>query len=283
MTAAGPSAGLQVRFWGVRGSIPAPGPDTARYGGNTPCVEIVTPALRESAAALVLDAGSGLRALGLDLLARPVPPKLIHLVFSHLHWDHLQGLPFFAPLFLADATVMLHSMRPPSQLEQALAVQMSAPYYPLPLDATGATRRCAAIPPAGLTIADVTISAFPLRHPQGCSGFRLESGGRVVVYATDFEYGDAACDGVLAARAAAADVLVCDAQYTDDEEAAHRGWGHSTWRQATTVAREAGVGRLVLFHHDPLRTDAALDAIVTAARERFPHTDSAREGECITL
>lgn len=271
---------LRVRFWGVRGAIPSPGPETAVFGGNTPCVEIATPGLRD---AVVLDAGSGIRPFGDDLAQRPRQPDAVHVFFSHFHWDHVQGLPFFGPLFLSDKAIRLHAACEAGHLQRTLAAQMSPPFCPVPLDDVASQLQFCELSPEGTRLGDLTITPFRLHHPQGCSGFRLAAGGRFVVYATDFEFGAAEYDAVLYERCSGADLLICDAQYTVEEEGQRRGWGHSSWRAATEVAIRAGVRQLVLFHHDPRRSDAQLAAIVDEARARFPNSRAAREGEIITV
>lgn len=269
---------MTVRFWGVRGSLPVPGPATVGVGGNTACVEVVTPGGRD---AIVLDAGSGIRALGLDFQRREPGVERTHVFLSHFHWDHLQGLPYFAPLFEPGRSIRFYTTHHPETLQSVLATQMAAPFYPFPLDAVSSEPAFCLLENQGVRVGEaphhVTVTPFPLQHPQGCAGFRLESAGRVVVYATDFERGEPAFDAVLDAQCAGADLLIADAQYTDAEFEAHRGWGHSTWRQAAELARGAKVGRLLLFHHDPARSDAEVAEIERAAQELFPATIAARE------
>ena len=270
---------MQVRFWGVRGSIPAPGPATSGFGGNTPCVEVVARGGRD---ALVFDAGSGIRALGHDLLRRATPAREVHLVFTHFHWDHVQGLPFFLPLFREEHSVHCHAACGAEELRGILQAQMRPPYFPVALDATPGRKTFAPIG-SRQSLGGAEIEPFPLRHPQPCSGYRISAGGAVAVYATDTEVGDPQYDAALIDHCRGADVLICDAQNTVDEEDRRRGWGHSSWRQAAAIAAEAGVGELVLFHHDPARTDAEVADIVLAARAHFPRTRGAREGEVLAL
>jgi phosphoribosyl 1,2-cyclic phosphodiesterase len=269
---------LTVRFWGVRGSVPAPGPRTAAVGGNTSCVEV-----RCGSETIVLDAGTGLRNLGERLLAsgRPVAASIL---VSHVHWDHIQGFPFFAPLFRPGTELTLYGHPDQGSLESAMQRQMNAPNFPVQLGAV----------PAGLSYGDIVLGrpfavgsavvrAARLNHPGGVIAYRIEYDGRALVFATDTEhYGDR-IDRELVALAEGADLLIYDAQYTPEEYAgviggARQGWGHSTWVEGIRVARATGVGSLVLFHHDPAHDDAAISAIERAARTVMPGTVAAREG-----
>jgi phosphoribosyl 1,2-cyclic phosphodiesterase len=258
----------------VRGSTPTPTPLNARYGGNTPCVQI----LHTGSDAVILDAGSGIRELGLQLVAQP--PANIHLFLTHFHWDHIQGIPFFEPLYDDRFHVIIHAAHPPDEIEEVISAQMQPPCFPVQLERFNHDHRIEfrTIGEAPETIDGLTIQRFPLHHPQGCFGYRVDSGTRRIVYATDHEHGDAAIDTNLRAIAQDADVLIYDAQYTPHELSHHRDWGHSTWLEATCVARDANAKKLVLFHHDPNRTDAALDTIVTEACKTFPQTTAAQEG-----
>ncbi|MDQ3036981.1 MAG: MBL fold metallo-hydrolase, partial [Myxococcota bacterium] len=276
---------MEIRFWGVRGSIASPGARTAGVGGNTSCVEV-----RCGDRVIVLDAGTGLRGLG-DRLARE-GVRSVHLLLSHLHWDHIQGLPFFAPAWMPGTRVDIFgapsTSTPGLSLEQSIAQQMMPPHFPVRLADMRAEIGFAEIEPgASAVLGDVTLRAARLRHPGGVLGWRIEHGGRSVVYATDTEHdasGPESCpDPHLVALARGADVLIYDAMYTEDEYAGRSGpskvgWGHSTWEAGVAVADAAGVAQLVLFHHDPMRDDAAVEAIEREADARRPGTIAAREG-----
>lgn len=271
---------MRVRFWGVRGSIATAGRATAEVGGNTSCVEV-----RAGEALVILDAGTGLRALGGALGAGPLRA---HLLFSHLHWDHIQGFPFFAPAYAPGNTLTLYAPErcvPGGDVRAAFAAQMRAPHFPVGLEAMRAELRFRAVAAgAELRLGDLAVRAAAARHPNGCLAYRLAAGGRSVVYATDTEHDPGgALDPELLELARGADVLIYDAQYTAAEHAARRGWGHSTAEEGARLAAAAGVGRLVLFHHDPAHDDAAVARIEAATRGLFPATVAAREGLELTL
>jgi len=262
---------FEVEFWGTRGSIPSPGPDTVRYGGNTSCVEI-----RAGGQTLIFDAGTGIRPLGIDLQRRGV--KNLHLLMSHYHWDHIMGLPFFACLFDPSVALTLHGEnRGELNIEQVLAGQMVEPYFPVPWDALAAQ-----IEPqpfaAGdsFRIGDVTVRTCPLHHPQSAVAFRVEWDGRSVVYATDLEHGSH-LDRSFTEFIAGADMLIMDCSFQDSEFSNHVGWGHSTWQAGIRFATAGDVGQLVLFHHLPQRTDDEVAAIAEAAALLRPGTVAAAE------
>jgi phosphoribosyl 1,2-cyclic phosphodiesterase len=268
---------MRIKFWGVRGSIASPGPETAGVGGNTSCMEVQCGSTR-----LVLDAGTGIRRLGDALLKEgPVDATLL---LSHLHWDHIQGLPFFVPAYLPSSRLRIVGMASGVMgLREALAHQMQAPVFPVRLDELSAQLAFEEVR-SGQTfqVGAAHVRVSKLNHPGGVAGYRIEHMGRSVVYATDTEH-YACVDPALLQLAYRADVLVYDAQYTPDEYAGRFGrskvgWGHSTYVAAAELAREAEVGTLVLFHHDPQRTDAGVAEVERSAQELFPRTIAAREG-----
>ena len=264
---------MEIRFWGVRGSIPSPGPDTARTGGNTSCVEV-----RMGAERIVCDAGTGLRDLGRSL-ANSGETARASFLLSHYHWDHIQGLPFFAPLYMPGSQLeIIGSGMSSRTVQEALTHQMTAPVFPVDLcdvPARLATREVR--PGTPFEVRGAEVRAAKLNHPGGVLAYRITHGGRSVVYATDTEH--YACDDpALIALAKNADVLIYDAQYLPSEYDARVGWGHSTYEVGARVARAAGVGKLVLFHHDPARSDEGVDEIEALAQKLFPDTVAAREG-----
>ena len=267
---------IRLRFWGVRGSIPTPQLENLGYGGNTPCLE-----LRVDNQLIIFDAGSGLRNLGSALLKEADGANLDLKVFlTHFHWDHIQGIPFFAPLFLPGNRVTFHSHCNGS-LEDILEGQMSRPYFPINLASVAAKREFVELDSHAATISGITIRPFPLNHPQDAVGYRIEAGRTVIVYATDLEHGHPQLDSVLRDYAAGADLLIFDAQYTPEEYERFRGWGHSTWAEGVRAARDSGARRLLLFHHDPSHTDACLDEIAGTAKQTFDAVTPAREGSVV--
>jgi phosphoribosyl 1,2-cyclic phosphodiesterase len=275
---------MRVRFWGVRGSIAAAGPETAQVGGNTSCVEVRV-GDGEDETLLIFDAGTGLRRLGESLRG----PLEAHLFLSHLHWDHIQGFPFFGPAYAPGNRIRLYAPErcaPNGDVRAALDAQMRAPHFPVGLDAMRAELAFGAVA-AGAEVklgAAVTVQAAAAKHPNGCLAYRVTAGGRSVVYATDTEH-DASgrLDRQLLELARGADVLIYDAQYTADEYAGKRGWGHSTAEEGARLAEAAGVSQLVLYHHDPTHDDWQIARIEAATRARFPHTVAAREGLVLSL
>lgn len=263
---------FNVRFWGVRGSIAAPGPATAQVGGNTSCVEV-----RCGEQLFVLDAGTGLRGLGDELLRRG--EKRAELLLSHLHWDHIQGLPFFVPLYVPGVELGLAGPAwGQGGLEGSLRRQMSAPNFPVELGDVGATLTLSELRHgSSLERGEVLIRVAKLNHPGGVLGYRLEHGGRSVVYATDTEHFEC-IDPALSQLAQGADLLIYDAQYTPEEYPSRVGWGHSTFEAAAALAKAAGVGQLALFHHDPRRSDEGVQQIEERARASFTDSFAAREG-----
>jgi phosphoribosyl 1,2-cyclic phosphodiesterase len=298
---------FNIRFWGVRGSHPVPGETTTRYGGNTPCVEV-----QAGEHTIIFDAGTGIIGLGRAMAFdadQNNQPVLAALFFSHLHHDHTQGFPFFAPAYFADARLEIfvpdmYAWDP----KAVLADVMSAPTFPVAFQQTGAEKNIHSLPQTQVVVFnDEGVSIIPAlspnipenavvvramrsyAHPQNVMIYRLEYQGKSVVYATDTE-GYVKGDQRLITFARGADLLIHDAQYTDDHylgklagAAVTQGFGHSTAAMACKVAKDARVGQLVLFHHDPTYTDKTIAGIERKARNLFTNTVAAREGQFVNL
>jgi phosphoribosyl 1,2-cyclic phosphodiesterase len=282
----------KLSFWGVRGSTPTVDPATWRYGGNTPCLELTAP----DGTQFILDCGTGLRVLGsrwtapaAGVIASGVRNPETHILVTHYHWDHIQGVPFFAPLYSENNAFHFYSFRSKhlgrDSLKQVFETQMATPYFPVNMSAMTAKKKFMEVSGGdSFTIGENKITARYINHPQGCLGYRIETPGGTVVYATDNEPGDPQLDHELRELAAGADIFINDAQYTAEQLASTRqGWGHSSWREGVKVAREAGAKTLVLFHHDPDATDRMVDGLLRQAREEFDSVFAASEGMVIKL
>jgi phosphoribosyl 1,2-cyclic phosphodiesterase len=259
---------VRIKIWGCRGSLPTPGPETVHYGGNTSCVEVSL----DDGAVLVLDAGSGLRRLGLELAARGA--RRIHLLLTHLHLDHVEGLRFFAPLFDDRVELDIWGPRSPMfSLQARIARSFSPPLFPIDLRRVPAKVRFHDVPRHPWTLEEASLSAALVAHPGPTLGFRLETPTSSFAYLPDHE---PALAGPIAGKprdwisgcslAEDTDLLLHDAQYFEDEYRERVGWGHSSVEDAVAFARAAGAGRLVLFHHDPGHSEDALEQLQTRAR-----------------
>lgn len=280
---------IDVRFWGVRGSIPTPGPSTVEIGGNTSCVEV-----RVGGRLLIFDGGTGLRNLGNSLMkSLPVEAWIF---FSHVHWDHIQGFPFFTPAFVRGNTFHLHGGRKVSgTLESALAGQMENPSFPVHLSEMGAHMTFHDLYegetmeiPAATGEDAIRISNARGNHPDGVYAYRVDYQGRSMVYATDTEH-YAVVDPRLKRLATNCDLLIYDSQYTPEEYIGEGGgmpklgWGHSTFAEAAKLAKAANAKQLVLYHHDPGQDDSSVRDKERRARDLFPNAVAAYEGLTIRV
>ncbi len=271
---------MNIRFWGVRGSIASPGHDTASVGGNTSCVEVMCGKTR-----IVLDAGTGLRALGNHLISSGNHnPIEMTLLLSHYHWDHIQGLPFFVPVYMKDTQItIVGGSNGVMTVRETLERQMSAPVFPVRLEEVGARINTREVK-LGETfdVGEAKVRVARGNHPGGVVAYRIEHEGKSVVYATDTEH-YACVDPALRSLCEGADVLIYDSQYTPEEYKTKAGWGHSTYVAGADLAHAAGVGQYVLYHHDPMRSDAGVLEIESYARSLFRASVAAREGLSIDL
>ena len=273
---------MHVRFWGTRGSIPKPGRNTLRFGGNTSCVEVRTAA----DTLVIIDCGSGLHELGQALVSAGKRALSGHILVSHTHWDHIQGIPFFAPFFVSGSEWDIYAPKGLGQsLHDTLAGQMQYAYFPVRLDQMNAKIRYHELIEGDFQLGDVSVRTQYMNHTALTLGFRLEADGAALVYASDHEPFSrylASGTGEIVGQdrrhcefLAGADLVIHDAQYTSSEYADKIGWGHSTVEYAVGMCRAAGAARLALTHHDPLRTDHAIEEIVGKTRDALSGMTSA--------
>lgn len=299
---------MKIRFWGVRGSIPTPGNETVRYGGNTPCLEVRL----DNDELVIFDAGSGIRNFGDDLMNNGASLNA-HLLITHPHWDHIQGFPFFKPAFISgNELTIIGTERPEKSLSEVISEQMNRIYFPVQLNELKAKIHFRPIKKEGdIELPGCTVKAIYVNHPGFTVGYRLEHEGKTLVYISDNEPYDREAASNLSNFEPAvrekfesikgapnqriydfcrgADVLVHDATYTPEEYIDRVGWGHSHYLFTLRVAAEAGVKRLILFHHDPTHDDEKVDDILKKCRKEVRmrgyefECDAAAEGMVITL
>lgn len=277
---AAPPAALRATCWGTRGSIPSPGPATARFGGNTSCLEVRT----GDDHCLVFDAGTGIRVLGRRLVTGEAPVRA-ELFLTHFHWDHIQGMPFFAPLYDRRTVLRVHGARQNGlEVPQLFAAQMTPIHFPVPYEALAATLEYSHLDAMPWERQGVRVDAIRVRHPGNTYGYRIDAGGASIAFVPDNELVGAAYPvgddwyARFVEFLRGVDVLFHDAMFTEEEYPRRTGWGHSTFRQAVALAERAGVRRLRFFHHAPERTDDELSRILDALRE-----DARRRGSPLEL
>jgi phosphoribosyl 1,2-cyclic phosphodiesterase len=278
---------MKLKFYGVRGSVPVCDAGFQQFGGNTTCFQITFTDINQIA---IIDAGTGIRKLGRDLQLMGHKQEQIVLGFTHFHWDHIQGFPFFAPAYESDQKITLLTMgegQTVTNLREIFEMQMQSVYFPVQLDHMGASFRFVQLQKAtehfkSLNKQTTVITSQKLNHPGGCYGLRIERNGKVLVICTDVEHGDEV-DPLVVKLAQGADLLVHDAQYTAEELPQRRGWGHSSYDQAMQVAEMAGAKRLALTHHDPDHDDEFLLRLEKLCQERFKECVVAREGTELEL
>lgn len=294
----GGKQGCRVKFWGVRGSIPTPGPTTVHYGGNTSCVEV-----RADGEIIILDAGTGIRLLGLALVEEfKDEPLNLTLLISHTHWDHIQGFPFFLPAYnAANKLRILGYEGARAGLATTFAGQMESPYFPIALQQMPSHIVIEELKELEFSLGAVKVRACFLNHPGICVGYRLITSGGSIAYLPDNEpYGHRTDDGSekrtpmlereLVEFIRDADVLILDSQYDEAEYSRHLNWGHGCVKDSVALAHKANVKQLFLFHHDPNHDDAFVTRLVEQARQLLAERgdngmtiDAAREGEEIIL
>lgn len=263
---------MLITFWGVRGSVPSPGPNTIYYGGNTTCLTVET-----EKSFLIIDAGTGIINVGPYVKKKKI--KTMHVLFTHYHWDHLQGLPFFSPIFNSDIHIDMYGKK---NLGKILALQMTQPFFPADYRTLPSQIMHKKFTEK-FEIDDITVSTIDNNHPNGCTGLRLSRNGKSFVFMTDNEL-FSPTDSVTTRDQFLefimdCDYLVHDAQYNDEEIKKRAGWGHSTFNQAIQLGMEGNARNIILTHHDPMRKDRELKQIVNDLREAFNTTriSAARE------
>lgn len=264
---------IAVRCWGTRGSIPSPGPHTIRYGGNTTCLEVCGQDRR-----IIFDAGSGIRPMGMDLVEKG--PNAVHIFLTHFHWDHIQGFPFFSPLYdPEDSIKVIGPKQKDIDVQNLFAGQMGPIYFPVPFSVVAASMEFEHLNDGSYEVGDFTLDVMRVRHPSFVIGYRIKIDGYVICFIPDNELdGDMyevepGFESRIVDFVGDADLLIHDSMYTEEEYPQRVGWGHSTFEQSLRLAQEGGVRQLLFTHHDPTRTDYQLDAIVAKMRE-----DAARAG-----
>lgn len=278
---------MKVKFWGVHGSVPVPGPDTLKFGGNTSCVELDC-----NGETIIIDGGTGLRPLGLNLIERGFGKESgrnkVHIFFSHVHWDHIQGLPFFSLSFIPGFEINLYgAIHSDVDIECAIRGQMMAPHFPLRLRDMTATINFTGIESGEIiNIGEASISNVELNHPNDSFGYKIALQNKSVVYLCDHEYSDESNQRLIEFTKNA-NLVIYDAQYTPEVyyglhgQTGRKGWGHGTWKNAVEFSKKANIKQLVLFHHEG--TDKDVSEIESLAKKEFENTISAYEGLEITV
>ncbi len=278
---------MKLKFYGTRGSTPVCDAGFQQFGGNTTCFQITFTDINQIA---IVDAGTGIRNLGRDLQVIGHKQEQITLAFTHFHWDHIQGFPFFAPAYDPQQKITLLTVgedQTVGNLREIFETQLQSVYFPVQLSHMGAEFRFVQVQKAtehfrSINEVETIVTAQKLSHPGGCYGLRIERNGKVLVICSDVEHGDQ-IDPLVVKLAQGADLLVHDAQYTSDELARQRGWGHSSFDQAMQVAEMAGVKQLAMTHHDPNHDDEFLLRMEKLCQERFKNSVVAREGSELEL
>lgn len=272
---------LSVRFWGTRGSLPMPGPDTVVYGGNTCCVEV-----RVGSRLFIVDAGSGFEPAGRAIMALGPTPARIDLLLSHLHHDHVAGLPFFSPILAGRSALRIFcGNQDGGSAKAALDSMFAPPLFPVTLDILpGAIEHVGFRAGETLRFEDgIAVATCPLRHPGGATAYRFDHGGRRLCYVSDMEHVDTGPDAEVIAFCSGADLIIYDAMFTEAELPRCRGWGHSTWNAGVALCRAAGARRLAAYHHHKGHDDAVLGGIDAQLSEALAGSFVAREGQTVVL
>ena len=273
---------FKLKFWGVRGSIACPSPNHIAFGGNTSCIEVSAGGTR-----IILDAGTGIRNMGHWLQRKNITEATV--LLSHVHWDHINGFPFFSPAFHKDWSfhIMAGNLAKFGGIRNVLAAQMTTPTFPVPLEAMRSTMTYEDFNPGdGFNLpadSKVKIRTAPLNHPGGATGYRIEYRGKSLCYVTDTEHVPGKPDQTILGLIEGADLFIYDCTYTDKEFEGKKGWGHSTWEEAIRLAQAANVESLAIFHHDPDHEDRFMEQIESKARQMWSGAFVAREHMRVNL
>jgi phosphoribosyl 1,2-cyclic phosphodiesterase len=272
--------GINVKFWGVRGSIATPSADHMKYGGNTSCVE-----LNVNGRVIILDAGTGVRLLGNCLMERGLKDYLF--LQSHTHWDHINGFPFFAPVYRDDVNIeiMAGHLSESGGIKKVLSSQMCQPTFPVPFSELSAKLSFTDFKAGeSFSLGDgIYVRTAPMKHPDGGTGYRIEYDGCSICYVTDTEHVIGRPDQDILGLIQGADLVIYDATYTDEEYPKFAGWGHSTWQEGIRLCKAANVGQLAIFHHDPSHDDAFMDNVAEQAQKEWANTFVAKEGMTLVI
>tara|TARA_B100000029_G_scaffold365205_1_gene358487 strand:- start:529 stop:1359 length:831 start_codon:yes stop_codon:yes gene_type:complete len=270
----------QIKFWGTRGSFPSPDRDKIKYGGHTSCVEIRT----SDNQLIIFDMGTGLVPLGNALLKEDNPPKKAHIFISHFHWDHMIGYLGFSPFFLKWFNCDIYGKEDKLSINEVFNHLHHFTFWPVEIPMYQAKVNLRTFPENGLRISDsIKITASPHGHPNGANGYRLDIGEKSIVYCTDIEHPEKQLNKNVINFANNADILIKDAQFTNEQLPYHKGWGHSSWEQCIEVAERANVNQLILYHHSPNNSDDEIDQIQKDAQKIKKNTIAARDGLIIKL
>ncbi|MCR9215148.1 MAG: MBL fold metallo-hydrolase [Proteobacteria bacterium] len=271
---------MRVKFWGVRGSIATPSADHMKYGGNTSCVEV-----NVNDRIIILDAGTGVRLLGNCLLQRNLKDYLF--LQSHTHWDHINGFPFFGPVYQDNVNIkiMAGHLSECGGIEKVLSSQMCQPTFPVPFSELAANLSFTDFKSGdSFSLGDgIEVRTAPLKHPDGGTGYRIDFEGSSLCYVTDTEHVIGKPDEDILELIEGADLVIYDSTYTDEEYPQFAGWGHSTWQEGVRLCKAANVGQLAIFHHDPSHDDAFMDTVAREAFKAWPNAFVAREGMTVEV
>lgn len=268
---------LKIKFYGTRGSIPVSKSNFQEFGGNTTCIRFQR---MSNGVISILDAGTGIRDLGKEFVTNYPDQKELLITFTHFHWDHIQGFPFFDPAYDPDMHIhirILGKNQEHTNLREIFTMLMKDTYFPVPLHKMGANFSFLSIDEEQFRTSDALVQSIKQNHPGGSYGFRTIVDGKVIVICTDHEHGDTVQDDFVE-FSKDADILIHEAQFTQEELKTRKGWGHSSYDQAMEVAERAGAKQLIMTHHDPDHDDDFLRKIEKRCQDRFPNCELAREG-----